>query len=262
MNDLELFQMDKIELDHDERLDIVNDGIKLIQRKNGLVFGSDALLLAGYIKGNPRFTCAELGGGTGIISLLAAERNKAKHVYIYEIQPQFADLCQRNATLNNLDDRITVLNSDIRNASVKDVGAELDFVFSNPPYMKMGCGKENEISEKNIARRETSGGIYDFCKTAAELLKYGGSFYVVYLPERLNELMSSLTENSLEPKRLTLICPDYGKRPCLVLIEAKKGGKKGVFVTPPLYIKQNGYESDDYRYIMENGDFNELYKKV
>ncbi len=261
MNNNTLNNME-IQLLDNERLDTVNDGIKLIQRKDGLVFGSDALLLGGYIKGNPLYKCAELGGGTGIISLLTAKRNKAEHVYIYEIQPQFAKLCEKNAELNGLDNKITVFNKDIREASSIDTLGEMDFVFSNPPYMKMGCGKENAVSEKNIARRETAGGIEDFCKAASRLLKFGGSFYVVYLPERLNELMSSLTNNKLEPKRLTLVCPDYGKRPCLVLIEAKKGGGKGMIVTPPLYIKQNGGESNDYRYIMENGDFNELYKKV
>jgi tRNA1Val (adenine37-N6)-methyltransferase len=254
--------MEEIKIFDDERLDIVNDGIKLIQRKQGLVFGSDALLLGGYIKGNQNAKCAELGGGTGIISLLTAKRNKAKTVYIYEIQPQFAELCQRNAALNRLDDKIVVLNKDIRESGALDCGGEVDFVFSNPPYMKMGCGRENAVSEKNIARRETAGDIFDFCRAASRLLKYGGSFYVVYLPERLNELTTALTEGKLEPKRLTLICPDMNKRPCLVLIEAKKGGGKGMLVTPPLYIKLNGDESPDYRYIMENGDFNELYKKV
>lgn len=261
MNSKALNNME-IQLLDDERLDTVNDGIQLIQRKNGLVFGSDALLLGGYIKGHPLYKCAELGGGTGIISLLTAKRNKANHVYIYEIQPQFAELCKRNTRLNGLNDKITIFNKDIRAALSQDCGGEVDFVFSNPPYMKMGCGKENAVSEKNIARRETAGGIEDFCKAASRLLKFGGSFYVVYLPERLNELFSALTENKLEPKRLTLICPDLSKRPCLVLIEAKKGGGKGMMVTPPLYIKQNGEESLDYRYIMENGDFNELYKKV
>ena len=253
---------EKVLLQDDERLDVVNDGIKLIQRKNGLVFGSDALLLGGYIKGNKSFVCAELGGGTGIISFLLLNRNKAKKVFVYEIQPQFANLIKRNSILNNLDDKVVILNKDIRLATSADTEGEVDYVFSNPPYMKVGCGKENVVSEKNIARRETAGTIADFCKAAAKLLKYGGAFYVVYLPERLSELMTALTENNLEPKRLTLICPDINTKPCLVLLEAKKGGGKGMFVTPPLYIKQMGKESVGYRYIMDNGDFNELYKKI
>ena len=56
----------------DERLDYVNEKITLIQKKNGLTFGTDAFLLAAYIKENKRARAAELGTGTGIISLLCA----------------------------------------------------------------------------------------------------------------------------------------------------------------------------------------------
>ena len=89
-----------IELMPDERLDVVNDGVRLIQRKNGLTFGTDALLLAGYIQGTPNKVFAELGGGTGIISLLLLSRKKAKKIYVYEIQEQFADLIKRNTAIN------------------------------------------------------------------------------------------------------------------------------------------------------------------
>lgn len=256
MNENEIF------LNDGERLDVVNDGIKLIQRVNGLVFGSDALLLAGYVRGKKGQRMVELGGGTGIISLLLMERDKGREVYIYEIQPEFAELCQRNASINGFSDRVRVINGDIRSASSSDTSGEVDVVFSNPPYMKMGCGKENAYDEKNIARRETAGGILDFCRAASKLLKFGGAFYTVFPPERLSELIESGVACKLEPKRLTLVCPDLGARPCLTLVEFKKGGGKGMYVTPPLYIKNNGKESDCYRFIMDNGDFDELYKKV
>ena len=55
-----------------ERLDKVNENITLIQKKDGLTFGTDAFLLASFIKSTPSKTAAELGAGTGIISLLRA----------------------------------------------------------------------------------------------------------------------------------------------------------------------------------------------
>ena len=52
-----------------ERIDYVNDSLSLIQKPEGLTFGTDALLLAGYMHGRYDFGY-ELGGGSGIISML------------------------------------------------------------------------------------------------------------------------------------------------------------------------------------------------
>ena len=49
-----------MELYENERLDYVNDNLSLIQNKDGLTFGTDALLLAGYISGGYK-TGVEIG---------------------------------------------------------------------------------------------------------------------------------------------------------------------------------------------------------
>ena len=59
-----------------ERCDYVNDSLKLIQETDGLTFGTDALLLAGFIKGKYKYGC-EFGSGSGIISMLLLTRGKA-----------------------------------------------------------------------------------------------------------------------------------------------------------------------------------------
>ena len=245
----------------EERLDVVNDGVRLIQRKEGLTFGTDALLLAGYVQGRGKI-CAELGGGTGIISLLLVSRQKAKRVYVYEIQERYAELIRRNAGLNGMEEEIRVVCSDIREASSEDTSGEVDIVFSNPPYMRKGSGRVNLHDEKTVARHEVFGDIEDFCRAGSRLLKYGGDFYVVYPPDRLAELFDGMKKNAVEPKRMTLIYPDESHRPCLVLVMGKKGGKAGMTLTPPFFIKRGGASSTEYQYVMDHGDFDELYKKV
>ena len=64
---------------NDERLDEVNDKLTLIQKPDGLTFGTDALLLAGYVSGKFGRGC-ELGGGSGIISMLLVTRDKINTV--------------------------------------------------------------------------------------------------------------------------------------------------------------------------------------
>ena len=220
----------------DERLDEINEDLKIIQKKQGLTFGTDTYLLSAFIKEQKYGRAADLGSGTGIASLLCSARNKFARIYAVEIQESFCELIGRNAALNGFEGRIVPINSDVRDITPDMTDGELDAVFSNPPYMKVNAGKRNEADEKYIARHEVFGGIYDFCAAASRLLKFGGRFYCVYRPDRLSELMSAMSENRLEPKRMTFVHPDGHTSPSAVLVEAKKGAAPSTVITPPLLI--------------------------
>ena len=64
--------MDDIKINSDETLTEVNDNLSLIQKKDGFTFGTDALLLAAFIRKHKCAIAADLGSGTGIISMLCA----------------------------------------------------------------------------------------------------------------------------------------------------------------------------------------------
>lgn len=220
-----------------ERLDEVNYRLRLIQKTNGLLFGTDALLLASYVKPASHARAAELGGGSGIVSLLCLMRDKVKCVTCMEVQPAYADLIRRNALLNRLDDRMTVLCCDVRDVAQKGVErGQYDIVFSNPPYMKTTAGAPNRQMEKNIARHEMMGDIDDFCAAAARLLRYGGCFYCVYRCDRMADLFAALQKNRLEPKRLTMVHANAQSAPSMFLLCASYGGKPGLRVTTPLLL--------------------------
>ena len=243
-----------MELKPGERVDVVNDKLNLIQNSEGLTFGTDALLLAGYINGSYGKAC-ELGGGTGIISMLLLTRSKAKSAVAIEIQEEYAELVKRNAEFNSLSDRLESVCSDVREYKP---GYEFDLVFTNPPYMKTDTGRANLSSKKNIARHEVFGGINDFCRAGARLLKYGGTFAAVYRTDRLCDLMTAMRECGIEAKRMTLVHADTESQPSIVLIEGKRGGKCGLKLTRPLYIykdKTHTEYSEDMNYIMESGCF-------
>ncbi len=245
-------------LKENERLDYVNDSLELIQNTDGLTFGTDALLLAGYICGKYK-TAIELGGGTGIISMLLITRKKAEKVFCLEVQEEYADLIKRNAEHNRLDSLIPV-HTDIRDY-VPDKECEL--VFTNPPYMKTTSGRANLSDKKNIARHEINGDIADFCKCASKMLKYGGCFAAVYRPDRLTELIYAMKCAGIEAKRMTLVLANGSSAPSMVLIEAKKGGKCGLKLTKPLIIykdESNKEYTEDMNYIMDNGSFPNDYR--
>ncbi len=237
------------ELYENESLTEVNDGIKLIQNKKGLTYGTDAYLLSAFIKGKKSGTAAEIGSGSGIISLLLAQRGKFKKIFALEVQEYYARLTERNAALNGLDGIVSAVHTDAR-----DFKTECDTVFMNPPYMKVANGKRNEDDGKYAARHELNGDIGELCRAASGMLKYGGDAYVVYRPDRLTDLICALRESKLEPKSICFVFQSASHAPCLVLVGAKKGGKSGVNVIRPLILTdENGNESDACKYIYDNG---------
>lgn len=221
----------------DERLDEVNEQIRLIQKKQGLTFGTDAFLLAAYVRPSTNAVAVELGGGTGIVSLLLASKKKAKRITAIEIQPVYAELIERNTALNGFSN-IDTLCENVCNLTPTMLGHEVDLVVSNPPYMKCNAGKRNDADEKYIARHEVCGRIADFCAAAGRILKHGGRFVVVWRPDRLSELFAALLEARLEPKRMTFVHADTEAEPCMILLEAIKGGAPSMRISPPLFLYQ------------------------
>ena len=235
----------------DERLDEVNEQLRLIQKRNGLTFGTDAYLLAAFLRPQPKAFALDLGSGTGIISLLALARNKVASVCAVEIQECFASLIERNAALNGLSDRLCVRCADLRDLTAIQLGKEADLVFANPPYMRTDSGKRNEHDEKYLARHEVCGSISDFCMAAGRLLRHGGRFACVWRSDRLSELMSALKDARLEPKRMTFVHADGESEPCMLLLEAVKGGAPSMRISPPLFLYRPKSETGEKRILTE-----------
>ena len=249
------------------RCDKVNDDITLMQSGTGLTFGSDAYLLYAYIKRFPKASKgAELGCGSGIVSLLAAAKGKLSHIHAFEVQERQAEIAKNNAAMNMLSEKVTVTRADIRELEASHSGA-YDCVFTNPPYMKADSGKRNGCDEKYIARHEVMGDISDFCDAASGLLKYGGLFYAVYRPDRAADLIFSMKSAGIEPKRMTFVYPDINSRPCMMLVEGRKGGSSGMLCTMPLIMYKDASAgqleyTEELKYIYENGEFDERYRKA
>lgn len=244
-------------MDTSERIDTVNDSIRLIQRCDGLTFGTDALLLAAYVKGGKNLRALEFGTGTGIVSLLCAARKKASSILAVEVQKDFADIAKRNVALNQLEDVIEIAHADIRDLSAYG-GNDVDLLFVNPPYMTVDGGLPNTADVKNIARHEVVGNISEFCAAASKKLRFGGKFYCVYRPDRAIDLLCSMRSSGIEPKRLTLVHADTASTPSMLLVEGKLGAAPSLVCTPPLILYTDPTHTvytDDMNYILRYGNF-------
>ncbi len=244
-----------------ERLDTVNENLRLIQKTDGLTYGTDAFLLSAYPPAQPRGRALELGTGTGVVSLLCAARGQFAHIDAIEVQAEFAELAMRNVALNGLDDRVTVRHADLRELRAADLGGEVDVVLANPPYMRADTGRLNRTDAKSIARHEIMGGIDDFCAAAERLLRWGGRFVCVWRPDRLIDLIAALRAHNLEPKRMTAVHADAETPASMVLVDARRGGAPSLDLTPPLILYRDGSHiqprtlTDAARAVYDTGHF-------
>ena len=228
---------------NDEIQTKINSDLTLTQNIKGLTFGTDAYLLSAFVKGSFRAIAVDLGSGTGVIPMLCATRNKFKKCFAVEVQPTFADIISKNVEHNGLSEKIIPICADLRDIKAPTLGCEVDIVTANPPYMKLDSGKRNDHDEKFIARHEVFGGIDDFCACASRILKHGGKFYTVWRPDRLVDLICSLRENKLEPKRITFVHATKDSEPSMVLIQSTKGAASGSILTRPLILHSSKEDS-------------------
>ena len=226
-----------VELKEGERFDdLQRNGYEIIQNKDRFCFGMDAVLLSGFAGVKKGGKLIDLGTGTGILPILLSAKTGGSHFTGLEIQKESVDMARRSVIHNGLTDRIDIIEGDIREADRLFCSASFDTVVSNPPYMPGGSGIPNPDSPKAVARHEILCSLSDVVKAAAFLLKEGGSFCLVHRPYRLPDIFGEMRDHHIEPKRMRLVYPYIDKRPSMVLIEGRKGGKPELICEEPLVI--------------------------
>lgn len=213
--------------------------------------GTDAVMLYAFSKGIRAKTVCDLGCGSGVIGQLLAFTNENICVTGVELQKPSAEAAMENARLNGLQDRFDVICGDLREHKKLPLKSGFfDLVVMNPPYFPSGSGKTVSDDAVAIARDERFCTLEDACKAAAYLTKWGGRFCMVHRPERLAEVITKMSVNGLEPKRLRFIHHRADDTPSLILVEALRGGKPGLTLSPPLILTNpDGSDTEEVKEI-------------
>jgi tRNA1(Val) A37 N6-methylase TrmN6 len=206
---------------------------------------TDSVLLASFASPKGK-NGIDIGCGSGIISLIMLCTNETLHMTGIDVNEDAAETASSNIQRNGLSARYKVICGDIREHRKLFNTGSFDFAVCNPPYYPENSGKLSSNTVKALARGETLCTLEDICKAAAYLLPTGGSFYLVHKPERLSEIFCTMTKYAIEPKRLREVQYRIGRAPNLVLIEGRRGGRKGISVEAPLILtNEDGTETKE-----------------
>lgn len=223
-------------VDHITTDTFFNGRVSIRQSTQGYRFSIDAILLAALPRPKPGDRIMDIGTGCGILPILLAFRYPDIQILGIELQGTLAKIAEKNVTANHMQDRITVLNHDIRYLKNEMIGGTVDWIISNPPYRSANSGRINPNAERAQARHEIHLNIQDLIQNAQKFLRTGGHFAVIYPCERMVDLFYEMRKAGIEPKWVQSIHSHQADAAKLMLVQGRMRGNPGLKVARPLII--------------------------
>ncbi|WP_438466837.1 tRNA1(Val) (adenine(37)-N6)-methyltransferase [Streptococcus pluranimalium] len=240
--------MSQMQLKEGERIDqLFSTDVKIIQNKAVFSYSIDSVLLSRFPKIPSKGLIVDLCSGNGAVGLFASTRTKAP-ITLVELQERLADMAERSIQLNRLEKQVTMVQDDLKNLLEHVPRSQVDLILCNPPYFK-----STETSKKNLsdhyllARHEITTNLEEICQVSRHALKSNGRLAMVHRPDRFLDILDTLRQYNLAPKRVQFVYPKMGKDANMLLIEAiKDGSTDGLKILPPLFVhKDNGDYTDE-----------------
>ena len=198
-----------------------SSGQKIIVNNNLFKITNDPLLLADFCRENIKKsgTLLDIGAGNGILPLLLCNANLTE-ISAVEIQKNSFDCLEKNIDLNSLSDKIIPYHTDI-NDFFPDF--EFDYIISNPPYYRENSGSLSQSEEISIAKFEIKMTLDNLILNIKRLLKNHGTFYIIIIPGRLNDVLKAIYFQKLNISKLRTVI--HNNKTKFILIEGKKGSR-------------------------------------
>ena len=152
-------------------------GLVVWQPKRGYRYGVEVYVLAHFALRIPAKRVVDLGGGSGVISLLMAAQGA--QVTMLERESAWVELARRSVTESKMEGRVTVEEADVRTWQ-----GSADLVVTNPPWFPAEQPRSPDVL-KAAARSMINGSVEDF---AAAGLRIAPRVCLVTRPERAAEL--------------------------------------------------------------------------
>ena len=224
--------------------------LNIYQDSSFFSFSLDSIILANYSTIRVRDKkIVDFCTGNAVVPIILSRRCD-KIIDCVEIQEKLYDLAVKSIKLNKLEDRINIINDDVKNFSMNHLNV-YDLVLCNPPYFKnLENSSKNFSVEKMIARHEICINLDEVCHSASLVLKDNGTLSMIHRTDRLIDVILCMKNNNIEPKRIMFIHEKKDLPSNMFLVEGQKNGKSGLKIDKP-YILYNDDNTmtDEYKRI-------------
>ncbi|MGH7908277.1 MAG: tRNA1(Val) (adenine(37)-N6)-methyltransferase [Thermodesulfobacteriota bacterium] len=224
------------ELQKDETLDGPY-GLKILQKKKGYRYSQDSLQLVDFALIKKNDVVIDLGTGCGVMALVLARRGLGKRIVGLEVQTELVEFARRSVNLNGFQEKIEIVEGDIKRVKSLFTPSSFDYVITNPPYIEAKSGLISPGSERALAKHEILCDMNDVLEAIKYLLKPSKRGSCVYPASRFDDLVIKAKKKRLEPKRVQFVYPDLEGKAELAMVEFIKEGRPGLEILSPLYSK-------------------------
>lgn len=206
--------------------------------------GTDGVLLGAWcpIDNNP-FSVLDIGAGTGILSLMVAQRTNAEQLDALEIDEDAYEQCVENFEASPWSDRLFCFHAGL-DEFVDEPEDEYDIIISNPPFYDEDFKTDN--SQRDLARFQDALPFEDLVEAADLLLSENGIFAVIIPFKEEERFIDLCAEAELFPVKVTRVKGTHNT-PIVRSLLAFKRYELSVLTADELVIEIRRHEyTDDY----------------
>ena len=211
--------------------------LKVFQYEEGFKFSLDSILLFEFAQiKKDDYQIIDLCTGNAVIPILIQNKYN-KSVIGVEYQEKIYQLAKESVQYNHMEKEITLIQDNVKDLKNYFPGNNFDVILCNPPYFKyVESSNINKNLIKSIARHEICITLKDIFEVASFFLKDKGRFYLVHIPDRIDEIFVYANHCGLAVKELQFVYSKADEKPVMVLVTCVKGGRFGTRVYPPVNI--------------------------
>ncbi|GAA4047090.1 tRNA1(Val) (adenine(37)-N6)-methyltransferase [Flavobacterium chungnamense] len=214
------------------------------QDKCAMKIGTDGVLLGAWcpIDNNP-FSVLDIGAGTGILSLMLAQRSNAEQIDSLEIDEEAYEQCMENFENSPWSDRLFCFHAGL-DEFVDEPEDEYDIIISNPPFYSEDY--KTDSSQRDLARFQDALPFEDLIEAADLLLSENGIFAVIIPYKEEERFIDLCAEVELFPVKVTRVKGSH-TTPIVRSLLAFKRYELSALTADELVIEISRHEyTDDY----------------
>ena len=219
--------------------------------KSAMKIGTDAVLLGAWcpIDNNPK-SILDIGAGTGILSLMLAQRTKSQQIDAIEIDENAYEECVENFENSTWSDRLFCYHAGL-DEFIDEPEDLYDIIVCNPPFYVEDFKTNNE--NRNLARFQDALPFDELIKAADYLLSDDGVLAVIIPFKEEQRFMDLCADFDLMPIKITRV-KGTNKTPFVRSLLAFKRFELMILTAEELTIEINRHEYTD-EYIELTKDF-------
>jgi len=189
------------------------------QDKCAMKIGTDGVLLGAWADIVQASSILDIGTGTGVLAIMAAQRNKEAKIDAIEIEAAAYFQATKNSQNSPWKERIQVFHDSIQNYSKKLNIGLYDSIISNPPFFDIRSNTQIDNKARSKARSTDTLTFESLLDAVQLLLTPKGNFSLTLPLQEGRTFIELAKEKGFHLQRLTEVIPRVGKTVNRLLIE-------------------------------------------